>query len=182
MVDKKHVGNVASTRAIAVVTKDDAGNTLKRYFSITQAAKEVGCRGTHIIDAIKFGNKCKGYTWEYDTYQTNDALEKSKKRKLERAETTSSDVPTLTLGIAVVKKDAQGNVLKRYDSIAQAAKGENCSKFGIRTGLQKGRFKGEIWDYDTRQTNGALERSKKRKLEKAQSSDEREPKRSKTGS
>jgi hypothetical protein len=83
-----------------------------------------------------------------------------------------------TMGIAIVWKDGFGNILKRYGSITQAAQEEGCSHQSIFRSLQKG---GEGWEYDTHQINNALEKSKKRQLERAKS-DEPEPKRSKTGS
>jgi hypothetical protein len=88
-----------------------------------------------------------------------------------------------TQGIALVKKDKQGNVLKRYKTMTQACEEEKCYDTSLRRGLKKGKFRGEIWEYDAVQNNNAFENSRKRKLERAQQSEnEPQTKKAKVGS
>jgi hypothetical protein len=88
-----------------------------------------------------------------------------------------------TRGIAVVKKDAFGNVLKHYNSIAEASKSEKCFRDCLKRGLKNGKYRGEIWEYDNVQNNDMLEKTRKRKLESTKNNDEEHSaKKQKTGS
>lgn len=117
------------------VTKlDEAGRTMKIYPSIQSAAKDIGISPSGIWLCLQGKRKTAGgYAWQYSDIDCSEYLDSIANKKK----------------IAVLQFDTAGNFLRRFDSVADAARTVGKSTGGICRCL-KGRRKtcgGYQWKY-----------------------------------
>jgi plasmid maintenance system antidote protein VapI len=131
---------------IAIVQFSLTGNTIKKWKSATEAAKELGIQSSHIASVCKGNrNTTGGYKWVY--------------------EGDSPSHPSEREGVKVLQYSLSGNLLNEYSSIVGASKETGIDKASISQTC-RGRTNtagGFQWKYkDRKDSVSAVERKGKK--------------------
>jgi len=123
-------------RGKAVIALKD-GQYYKRYDSIVQAAKDIGVNPSTIGSVLRgIAHTCRGYEFVYETGATNAAIEGPRRRKYTPVENNNLKKPIVLI--------ENGEVVKRFDSIAAACRETGKNKKTIYEGLHR---KNSKWRY-----------------------------------
>ncbi len=140
---------IIRNRKDAVLAFDDSGKTLHRFSSKHEAARALNVSETAIREAIKHHFKCKTFYWRLDD---KDTLPEETLKNQEWIRYNIKPVKTIQTSvrksIPVLACDADGNHIKRYASMSEAAKDLGVSGNAIKQAIiNHRRCKTYYWEY-----------------------------------
>ena len=128
-----------------VLQIDEAGNVVKRYESLTQAARENGVT-KQAIRAVCTGlcNTACGFRWSYE----NEDMQK------DAAKVVAQRTDRKTVGLPVIQLDLDGNEIARFNSTVDASKKTGLTRIGISECCRGKRAtsQGYVWMYQEQPT------------------------------
>jgi hypothetical protein len=143
--DEKNVAPRAPDikRNRAVIKYSFAGKKIMEYISVKDAAEDIGVNYTSIVKACTSKKSCGGFMWGYK----DNVMQKTSKLE-ENHSFTPSDVHFSNVK-AIVKFDLDGNRLKEYPSIKEAANAHNTNSLNISRACRHelDNFGGFIWTF-----------------------------------
>ena len=148
-IQKNRYNKIIEKNCKCIKQYDLEGNYIKTFSSISEAARQV-CNdrnaNTHIIQCCKRErNSASGFIWRYEEDDEDVFLPPSKGKH------------------PVLQYDLQGNFIKRYESIKEAAKAMGCTSspiYQVCVGRKK-TVKGYTWKYENKVHNKRQPRYRK---------------------
>ena len=121
-------GNRKELKAIRQYTTD--GVFIKEFISSAEAGREIGCERTNITHACKNHSQSHGYLWRYSDEEPPQRYRKKRQK-------------------SVIQKDLDGNLIKEYWTLSEAAKETGIGRDNILRCI-KGKNRhasGYLWFY-----------------------------------